>query len=257
MPEPSAVLLWQLGIAWSSLAAVLDAATGRRIVLSGLVLLGPLCVFFTGCWLRTAVAGAWATCLVVILGIPDGIWGSRLEAFLITLAVFVAALTTLALIVTVRTCLTLAVTAFLATGCGGHATLATRRPSASAERHVSCRRQYENWKHGPAYVQYGRLQADVRSTLAAEKTGNTQHVRFALRRLMPAAVATGLASALPHCADPDAQYSEYLTQAYTAGYDARTAKGLSGLLAAAARLNGLKAIQSRLEAEVTRALVKG
>jgi hypothetical protein len=56
------------------------------MVLSWFVLLGPICVLFTGRWLRTAVAGAWATCLVVVLGIPDGIWGTHLEGFLIGLA---------------------------------------------------------------------------------------------------------------------------------------------------------------------------
>jgi hypothetical protein len=70
LPEPSGVALWQLGMAWSSLAAVVDASMGRRVVLSGLVLAGPVCVFFTGRWLRTALAGAWATGLVVVLGIP-------------------------------------------------------------------------------------------------------------------------------------------------------------------------------------------
>ncbi len=87
LPEASALLLWQLGMAWSSVAAVVDASTGRRIVLSWFVLAGPVCVLFTGRWLRTAVAGAWATCLVVVLGIPDGIWGTHLEGFLIGLAV--------------------------------------------------------------------------------------------------------------------------------------------------------------------------
>jgi hypothetical protein len=70
LPEPSAVLLWQLGMAGSSAAAVVDAWTGRRLVLSGLVLLGPCCVLLTGRWLRTAVAGAWAVGLVGVLGIP-------------------------------------------------------------------------------------------------------------------------------------------------------------------------------------------
>jgi hypothetical protein len=88
LPKPSAVLLWQLGMALSSVAALADAYTGRRIVLSGFVLIGPYCVALTGRWLRTAVAGAWAICLVVVLGVPDGIWGTRLEASLIGCAVF-------------------------------------------------------------------------------------------------------------------------------------------------------------------------
>lgn len=116
LSEPSAVLLWQLGMAWSSAAAVVDAWTGRRLVLSGLVLIGPYCVLFTGRWLRTAVAGAWAICLVAVLGIPDGIWGTGLGRVLIGLAVLVAISSTLALVITVRTGLSLMVTASLAAG---------------------------------------------------------------------------------------------------------------------------------------------
>lgn len=249
-------MLWQLGIGWSSVAALADAATGRQMVLSGLVLLGPVCVFLTGRWLRTALTGAWAICLVVVLGIPDGIWGSRLEAYLITLAVFVAAVSTLALVVTVRTCLTIAVTAVLATGCGGHATVSPRRPVTPAKRPVSCRRQYENWTHGPGYARDRTLQADVRLVLAAEKTGNSHVLQSGLKKLMPAAVATGLADALPHCADPGSLYAGYLTQAYSAGYNARKAKGLAGLLAAAAPLRDLRVMQSRLDAEVHRVLAQ-
>src|ERR1022692_4519394 len=77
LSEPSAVLLWQLGMASSSVAAIVDAWTGRRLVLSSFVLIGPYCVALTGRWLRTALAGAWAICLVVVLGVSDGIWGTQ------------------------------------------------------------------------------------------------------------------------------------------------------------------------------------
>src|ERR1022692_3137820 len=126
LSEPSAVLLWQLGMAWSSVAAVVDASMGRRLVLSGFVLIGPICVLFTGRWLRTAVAGVWAICLVVILGIPDGIWGTGLERSLIGMAVLVAVSSTLALVVTVRACLGLMVSASIATGCGSPASSGQR-----------------------------------------------------------------------------------------------------------------------------------
>jgi hypothetical protein len=155
LPESWAVLLWQLGIAWSSVAAVVDASTGRRVVLSWFVLFGPICVLFTGRWLRTAVAGAWATCLVVVLGIPDGIWGTRLEGWLISLAVLVAVGSTLALVITVRTALWLTITAFLAAGCGSSSPAATpaRRPAEPAPRPVSCRQQYEVWTRDSALAE--------------------------------------------------------------------------------------------------------
>ena len=135
LSEPSAVLLWQLGMAWSSaVAAVVDASMGRHLVLSGFVLIGPVCVSFTGRWLRTAVAGVWAIGLVMVLGIPDGIWGTGLERLLIGLAVLVALGSTLALVVTVRACLGLMVTASLASGCGSPASSSGQRPAVSRAR---------------------------------------------------------------------------------------------------------------------------
>jgi hypothetical protein len=254
LSEPSTVLLWQCGMAWSSVAAVVDASTGRRMVLSGLVLLGPACVFFTGRWLRTAVAGGWATCLVAILGVSDGIWGSRLEALLITAAVLVAALGTLALVITVRACLSLTVTASLAAACGNPAAPTARRPAASAVRPVSCRQQYQDWTHGPGFGQYSRLRADVSAVRAAAKSGNPAALRSAMSKLVPAVLAHGNPDPVPRCADPAGRYVDYLTMIYTAGDNARAAKGLSGLLAAAASLNHLRPIEAQLAAEANRAL---
>lgn len=255
LSEPSAVLLWQLGLAWSSCVAVVDASAGHRIVLSGFVLFGPACVFFTGRWLRTAMAGAWAICLIVILGIPDGIWGTQLEMSLIVLAVLVAAISTLALLVTVRACLSVTFTAFLAAACGGHAAPPARRPTESA-RPVSCRQQYQDWEHGPDHAWDRKLQAAVRSARVADNAGNAPALRAAMNKLMPAAVGAAAAGAIPRCADPAGLYSEYVTQAYAAGHNARSAKSLSRLLKAAAPLHDLEHIESRLAAEGRQALAR-
>lgn len=252
LSEPSAVLLWQFGVAWSSVAAVVDASTGRRVVLSGFVLIGPACVLFTGRWLRTAVAGIWAICLVVVLGIPDGIWGTGLEKLLIGLAVLVAVSSTLALVFTVRAGLGLMVTASLAAGCGSPAASSGRRPPVPVPRPVSCRQQYEDWKRRPALAQ-GRMQGAVTAVQAAEESGNAAAVRSALNKLVPAALAAAQASP-PQCADPDGLYSEYVTTVYVAGDNARSAQGISGLLRAAAPLKGLKTTDSRLAAEANRVL---
>jgi len=258
LSEPSAVLLWQLGVAWSSVAAVVDASTGRRIVLSWFVLAGPICVVFTGRWLRTAVAGAWATCLVAVLGIPDGIWGTSLEGFVIGSAVLVAVCSTLTLVITVRTALWLTVTAFLAAGCGSPAAAPSRRPAVPAHlpvaRSVTCRQQYEAWNRGPAAAEY-TMQSAVHAVQAAEKSGNATAIRSALKRLMPAALVAAQAPP-PRCADPGSLYSEYVTTVYEAGYNARSAQGISNLLKAAEPLGSLKALDSQLAAEVNRATAK-
>lgn len=214
-----------------------------------------MCVF-TGRWLRTALAGAWATCLVMILGVPDGIWGSRLETFLITSAVFVAVIGTLALIITVRACLSLTLTASLAAACGNPAAPTARHPAASAARPVSCRQQYEDWKHGPGFAQYSRLRADVNAVHAAEESGNAAALKSAMKKRVPAVLANGNPDPVPRCADPADRYVEYLTVIYTAGNNARAARGLGGLLKAAAPLNRLRDIEVQLDAEADRALAK-
>jgi hypothetical protein len=224
------------------------------MVLSGLVLLGPVCVSFTGRWLRTALAGAWATGLVVILGVPDGIYGSHLQIILIVSAVFVAAVSTLALIMSVRACVSLTVTASLAAACGSPTT--PGRPAVSAARPVSCRQQYQEWTHGAGFTQYRRLQADVKAVRTAERSGNAVAMRSALNKLMPAVVANGHIDPLPHCADPGGLYADYMLRIYQGGYEARVAKGLSGLQKAATRLHGLKKVQSQLVAETKRVLAK-
>jgi len=254
LSEPSAVLLWQLGMAWSSVAAVVDASMGRRLVLSGFVLIGPVCVSFTGRWLRTAVAGVWAIGLVVVLGIPDGIWGTGLERLLIGVAVLVALGSTLALVVTVRACLGLMVTASLATGCGSPASSSGQRPAVSVPvtRPVSCRQQYEAFKRRPALGE-ARMRAAVNAVQAAEKSANAAAIRSAMTKLMPAARAATQDSP-PQCTDPEGLYTEYVVAVYAAGRNARSAKGISGLLKAAAPLKDLKTMESRLAAEANRAL---
>ena len=253
LTEPSAVLLWRLGLAWSVLVAVVDASTGRGIVLSGFVLLGPFCVVFTGRWLRTAVAGVLAICFVVALGIPDGIWGTSLERFLIGSAVVVAAACTLVLVVTVRMGLSLMMSASLATACGGSASSGRpAAPATSAARAVPCRQQYQAWKRSLTPAQ-DTMPAAVDDVQAAEKSGSTAALRSALKKLMPAALAAA-ENPPPRCADPDALFTTYVMTVYDAGDNARSAQGAGGLLKSAAPLDDLKTIETKLAAEANQAL---
>jgi hypothetical protein len=100
------------------------------------------------------------------------------------------------------------------------------------------------------------LQAAVNAVRAAEKSGDAAAIRAALMKLMPAAAAATAAGGIPRCADPARLYSEYVYGIYAAGQDARSARGLSGLLKAAAPLKGLTTIESQLTAEANRALAK-
>ena len=242
LPDRPGVLCWQLGMAWSSLAALADACTGRRMVLSGLVLLGPVCVSFTGRWLRTAVAGGWATALVVFLGIPDGIAGTRLEVFLVAVTATVAVASTLALVITLRACLTLAVTALLA-GCGGHGASPGAARAVSA---VSCGREYENWKRGPVSVPVNDLAAALKAIDTDRGSRKATGLRPAMERLESISLRLGL-HPMPHCADRADLWDQYVAKIYAVGAGARSAKDRAALVREAAALSGV----SRLGREIT------
>jgi hypothetical protein len=64
--------------------AAIDAATGHRVVLIGLLTAGPCIALLTAKWLPTTVAGAWACGLAVLLGLPDGIWATGTHIAFIT-----------------------------------------------------------------------------------------------------------------------------------------------------------------------------
>jgi hypothetical protein len=86
--------VWYLAIAISSLIATTDAILGTHVVLIGLLIAGPCCAVLTGRWARTVVAGAWATALAVLLGLPDGIWGTPTHAVFISAVVIIAIIST-------------------------------------------------------------------------------------------------------------------------------------------------------------------
>ena len=81
---------------------VTDAGLGRRVVLIGLLVIGPCCVLLTGRWVPTGLTGLWAIGLAVVVGLPDGIWGtSTFVAFLAAVAL-VACVSTAAAFIEIR-----------------------------------------------------------------------------------------------------------------------------------------------------------
>jgi len=95
LPGWTARRLWAVGMIATSTVAVIDAATGRRVVLIGLLMVGPCIVLLTGWWLPAAITGAWACGLAVVLGLPDGIWATTTHlAFISATAVVAAAAAT-------------------------------------------------------------------------------------------------------------------------------------------------------------------
>lgn len=68
--------LWAASMIAACAVAAIDAATGHRVVLIGLLIVGPCTALLTGRWLPATVTGAWACALAVLLGLPDGIWAT-------------------------------------------------------------------------------------------------------------------------------------------------------------------------------------
>jgi hypothetical protein len=86
--------LWALGLSLTALAAAADAGLGHRVVLIGLLIVGPCSVLLTGRWVLTGLTGLFAIGLAVALGIPDGIWGTGTHlAFLAAVTVVTLAAT--------------------------------------------------------------------------------------------------------------------------------------------------------------------
>ncbi len=95
--------LWALGLALSLAVAAADAALGARVVLIGLLIIGPCCVLLTGRWVPTGLTGLCVIGLALALGIPDGIWGTSIQlAFLAAVTVVSVATTCAAAIISSR-----------------------------------------------------------------------------------------------------------------------------------------------------------
>lgn len=74
----SVAQVWWFALALSSVIAATDALL-THVVLITLLAAGPFCGLLTGRWARTAAVGVWALALAVVLGLPDGIWGTRTQ----------------------------------------------------------------------------------------------------------------------------------------------------------------------------------
>ena len=100
VPGFSSQRIWYLALAISSIIAGIDASLGHHVILIGLLIAGPCCALLTGRWGPTASAGIWALALAILLGLPDGIWGSWTHiAFLGSVAVVAAATTAAAAVI--------------------------------------------------------------------------------------------------------------------------------------------------------------
>ena len=103
LPGWPARRLWILGLTVPLIVAAADAALGARVILIGLLIAGPCCALLTGRWVPTGLTGLWVTGLAVMLGIPDGIWGTGTQVvFLAAVAGAAAACTVAAALLAAR-----------------------------------------------------------------------------------------------------------------------------------------------------------
>jgi hypothetical protein len=77
-------------------ASLTERALGNRAVLIGLLIVGPCCVVLTGRWVPTGLTGVWVIGLAVVLGFPDGIWGTGIFFTWLAAVAAVALVTTAA-----------------------------------------------------------------------------------------------------------------------------------------------------------------
>ena len=96
--------LWARGLTLTAAVAAADAGLGHRVVLIGLLIVGPCSVLLTGRWILTGLTGLFAIGLAVALGVPDGIWGTGTHlAFLAAVTVVTVAATLAAAVIGLAT----------------------------------------------------------------------------------------------------------------------------------------------------------
>jgi hypothetical protein len=71
--------IWRLSIVLMLLIAVADTVLGSRVILMGLLMVGPCCALFSARRVSTAQAGGIAVGLALLLALPDGIWGTTTQ----------------------------------------------------------------------------------------------------------------------------------------------------------------------------------
>jgi hypothetical protein len=70
---------WKLSIAIMLLISAADTLLGSRVILIGLLMVGPCCALFSARRVSTAQAGGIAVALALLLALPDGIWNTTAQ----------------------------------------------------------------------------------------------------------------------------------------------------------------------------------
>ena len=132
-----------------------------------------------------------------------------------------------------------------------------RSASPAAATAVSCRQQYETWKHSPAALAaVHRMEAMLKRVESAASAMDVPAMSAALHRAGRSAAALSTQYPIPRCADPHGYWPQLLAHVTAAGDNAASGSGLSALLLAEAPLQGVPGIEKRLTAELNRTVGK-
>ncbi|MDP9224856.1 MAG: hypothetical protein M3P18_13635 [Actinomycetota bacterium] len=91
--------LWALSLGLSAIVAATDALLADRVVLIGLLVIGPCCALLTGRLMQTAITSVFVIGLAVVLGLPDGVWGTGTHLAFIGAVAVVSLVSTLAAVI--------------------------------------------------------------------------------------------------------------------------------------------------------------
>ena len=94
LPGWSVGRLWRLSLILCAVVAGCDAASGPRLILIGVLIVGPCCALLTGRWVPTATAGGVALALGGLLGVPDQIFATAIHYTSLAAIAVVGAATT-------------------------------------------------------------------------------------------------------------------------------------------------------------------
>jgi cation:H+ antiporter len=94
VPGWSVSRAWYASLLLCAAVAAVDAATGHRLILMGLLAFGPCCALLSGRWRRTAATGAVALGLGVLLGVPDQVFATATQYTFLAAVALVACVAT-------------------------------------------------------------------------------------------------------------------------------------------------------------------
>ncbi len=134
-------------------------------------------------------------------------------------------------------------------GASGTGSTSAAAAATHSSAQPSCHQQYRAWKYGPARPFGKQIVPALNNVQAAAGIEDIPRLDKALKNA--GNIARRLAAyPMPGCADPKGYWAQMLGYLQAAGDNASTSSGFAGLLLAMAPLQKIKAVESKLAAEL-------